>query len=144
VDFVNPSGLPLVKLDENDLSNYDVRQRREALKPLQPATAPMDDSSRLAAEILEAHQRAGGRTVVVVNTVKRARDLAQRLQRFTKSAEAKPEIMLIHSRFRQDARRREVDRLLAEPGEQGMIVVSRQWSKRAWMSVPPNLRRGHR
>jgi CRISPR-associated endonuclease/helicase Cas3 len=126
VDFVDSSGMPLVKLDENDLDNCDVCQRREARKPLQPTTARMDDSSGLAIDILKAHQRAGGRTLVVVNTVKRARELAQQLQRVIKSAEPKPEMVLIHSRFRPDDRRRQVARLLAEPGEHGTIVISTQ------------------
>jgi CRISPR-associated endonuclease/helicase Cas3 len=86
----------------------------------------MADSTGLATEILEAHQRAGGRTLVIVNTVKRARDLARQLQRVTKSVESKPELVLIHSRFRLEDRRRRVERLLAEPGEHGMIVISTQ------------------
>src|SRR5439155_5062722 len=126
VDFADPSALPLVKLDEDDLQNRDVRERREARKPIQPATARMDDSTGLAAEILSAHQHAGGRTLVVVNTVKRVRELARQLQRLTKSAESKPELVLIHSRFRPEDRRHQVNRLLAQPGEHGMIVISTQ------------------
>jgi CRISPR-associated endonuclease/helicase Cas3 len=126
VDFADPSALALVTLDEGDLQNRDVRERREARKPIQPATARMDDSPGLAAEILNAHLRAGGRTLVVVNTVKRARDLYHQLERTTKSAKSKPEFVLIHSRFRPEDRRRQVDRLVAEPGEQGMIVISTQ------------------
>ena len=110
VDFADRlPALPLVKLEEDDLQqNRDVRERREARKPVQSATARMDDSVGLAAEILTAHQRAGGRTLVVVNTVKRARELSHQLQRITKSAESKPELVLIHSRFRPNDRRRQV------------------------------------
>src|SRR5206468_17135 len=63
VDFADPSSLALVKLDEDDLQNRDVRERREARKPVQATTARMEDSTGLAAEILNAHQRAGGRTL---------------------------------------------------------------------------------
>jgi CRISPR-associated endonuclease/helicase Cas3 len=126
VDFVDPSVLPLVQLGDHDLQNCDVGKLREARKPIQPATARMDDSKGLATEILDEHQRAGGRTLVVVNTVKKARDLAQQLQRVMKSAESKPDLLLIHSRFRPDDRRRQVRHLLAEPGKHGMIVISTQ------------------
>ncbi|MEW5980201.1 MAG: CRISPR-associated helicase Cas3' [Acidobacteriota bacterium] len=126
VDAADPSTLPLGKLDEEDLQNRDVRERREARKLLQPTTSRMDDSSGLAAEILDAHQRAGGRTLVVVNTVKRARDLYHQLARKTKSIGSKPELVLIHSRFRREDRRRQVNRLMAEPGEHGMIDISTQ------------------
>jgi CRISPR-associated endonuclease/helicase Cas3 len=126
VDFVDPSKVPLVTLDERDFQTHEVRERREARKPVKPANASMDDSSELATELFKAHQNAGEHTLVVVNTVKRARDLAQQLQRVIKSAEPKPEIVLIHSRFRPDDRSRCVGRLLAEPGEHGMIVVSTQ------------------
>ncbi len=126
VDFADPEGLSLVQIIDPDLKNDQVCQRREARKPVQPATARMDNSNGLATEIFKAHQRAGGRTLVIVNTVKRARDLVQQLQHAAKSAEPRPELVLIHSRFRPDERRQQVNRLLAEPGKDGMIVVSTQ------------------
>lgn len=126
VDFADPEALPLVQLNDHDLRKEEVRQRRGARKPVQPATAHMDNSNGLATEIFKAHERAGGRTLAIMNTVARARDLVQQLQGVAKFAESKPELVLIHSRFRPDDRRRQVDRLLAEPGKGGTIVVSTQ------------------
>ncbi len=126
VNLPDPSAFPLVNLDEDDFQSREVRERREARKPLQPATSRMDDSTGLAREVLKAHQRAGGRSLVIVNTVKRGRELAHQLRRLTRSAESKPELVLLHSRFRAEDRRRQVNRLLAKPGEHGTIVISTQ------------------
>jgi CRISPR-associated endonuclease/helicase Cas3 len=125
VDF-NPAVLSQSALEDDDLQTGEVRQRREARKPIQAATARMDDPTALAKQIAKAHVAAGGRTLAVVNTVKRARELFQQLRRDAKSTESKPDFVLIHSRFRPEDRRRQVERLLAEPGKHGMIVVSTQ------------------
>lgn len=132
VDF-DPSGLSIVDL-KDDLSDEptddpsdekvraEVRRRWEARKPLQQART--DDPEGLAGEIVNAHRRTGGRTLIVVNTVAGACELHQQLQRATQGAAQ--ETVLIHSRFRPNDRRRQLDRLLADPGEHGMIVVSTQ------------------
>jgi CRISPR-associated endonuclease/helicase Cas3 len=127
VDFSEPDALSLAKLDDFDLSQDKVRAVWDRVrKPLHRSTASMDSPNALAAEILESNRRNGGRTLIIVNTVKRARDLAQQLQQLIKATRSNTELLLIHSRFRPNDRRRHVDRLLAEPGEKGMIAVSTQ------------------
>jgi len=122
----DPAALPLVSLERDDRDADEVRTRWNARKPLQAATARMDDTKALAKRVAEVHAKAGGRTLVVVNTVKRARELFQQLRRDTKSTKSKSDLVLIHSRFRPEDRHQHVDRLLAEPGEHGRIVVSTQ------------------
>ena len=125
VDF-NPSPLRLEQLQADDLANKDVQQRREARKPLQTAGHRMDDPKRLADEIVTAHGKAGGRTLVVVNTVARACELFHHIEKRVKPGEKKPDLVLIHSRFRPQERAERIKLLLAEPGEHGRIVVSTQ------------------
>ncbi len=125
VDF-DPSSLRLEQLKADDLARDDVRQRREAQKPLQPAGHRMDDPKGLAEAIVRAHGKAGGRTLVVVNTVARARELFHHIEKRVKPGEKKPDLVLIHSRFRPQERAERIKLLLAEPGEHGRIVVSTQ------------------
>ncbi|HUJ08796.1 MAG TPA: CRISPR-associated helicase Cas3' [Verrucomicrobiae bacterium] len=125
VDF-DPSSLQLEQLSSDDLANQDVQQRCKAAKPLQAAARRMDDPKGLADEIAKAHGKAGGRTLAVVNTVARARDLFRQVEKRVKSEEKKPALVLIHSRFRPQERAERVRQLLAEPGAHGMIVVSTQ------------------
>lgn len=125
VDF-DPSSLQLEQLETDDFTNKDVERRHKARKPLHAATRRMDDPRGVADEIVEAHGKAGGRTLVVVNTVARARDLFCHIEKRVKSDERLPGLVLIHSRFRSRERAEQIKRLLAEPGEHGMIVVSTQ------------------
>lgn len=85
----------------------------------------MGDVKALAKEVLEAH-KSGTRTIVIVNTVERARTMLDALHKELTKASAKPELVLLHSRFRPEDRKRQVDRVLAQPGESGTIVVSTQ------------------
>jgi CRISPR-associated endonuclease/helicase Cas3 len=125
VDF-NPSALPQFTLEDDDLQTDEVDKRRKARKPLTCAEGRMDDPKALARHIVEVHAEAGDCTLVVVNTVQRARELFQQIRRAANSKGLKSDFVLIHSRFRPKDRRRQVERLLAEPGEHGMIVVSTQ------------------
>lgn len=74
----------------------------------------------LAAAITELH-RPGRRTLVVLNTVDRARQVWEVLARL-----GDIRAVLVHSRFRPRDRARQVDDALAPPGELGTIVVSTQ------------------
>ncbi len=74
----------------------------------------------LAAAIAALH-RPGRRTLAVLNTVERARQVWDALTRRS----AVPTV-LVHSRFRPGDRARQVDAALAPPGEPGTIVVSTQ------------------
>lgn len=65
--------------------------------------------------------RPGRRTLVVLNTVDRARQVWEDLAR-----RGDIPTVLVHSRFRPRDRKRQVDAVLAPPGELGTIVVSTQ------------------
>ena len=135
VDF-NPSflGEPL-ELTEDDLAWPGLKDRHTASKPLAQAEARMGDVRTLAGEIVARH-RTGTLTLVVLNTVRRATELFDALQKAqvgpkrTKSAwqplPGNPELVLVHSRFRPPERAGIVQRLLAPLGPQGRIVVSTQ------------------
>ncbi|MGH9396290.1 MAG: helicase-related protein, partial [Terriglobia bacterium] len=125
VDF-DPAPLTLVELEDDDLATEEVRKIREARKPLHTTGAHMGDAEQLAEEIVATHKKTGGRTLVVVNTVTRARVLHAAVQRELKAAGLPIEPVLIHSRFRPPDRKEHVERLLEEPGEQGMLVISTQ------------------
>ena len=122
----DPTRLTLLKLEEEDLATQRVRQVREARKPLHATDAHLDDVGALAKEIVAAHKKTLGRTLVVVNTVRRARELHTALQRDLKETGISLDPILIHSRFRPRERAEQVNRLLLEPGEHGMVVVSTQ------------------
>lgn len=71
--------------------------------------------------VLDSHV-PGTRTLVVVNTVKRAVAIHSELSRQKPDAQ----LVLVHSRFRPRERQAVVERLLEEPGKQGTIAVSTQ------------------
>ncbi len=124
VDF-DPGRLRAMELQHQDLLLQEVRRRMEAQKPIAKAHHPLTEPGGLAGEILDAH-RPGARTLVVVNTVRRARELYSAIQKSLKKAADRPDLVLIHSRFRPPDRQRVVERLLAEPGPRGTIVISTQ------------------
>jgi CRISPR-associated endonuclease/helicase Cas3 len=119
------------------LQTVDYRDRASAIKVVELSAAdrtgelgavcnakkPMDRLDKLDAKGVLALHRAGSFTLVVVNTVGRARELYESLRstgsegapRRTKTVEAKSgaEMLLIHSRFRPPDRKRIVARLVA-------------------------------
>ncbi len=130
VDFKDHvDNLAKLELNDDDHKHEDVIDRWTAKKPLAKTTAVMGDVSSLANEVLEAH-KPGTRTIVIVNTVKRACELSKALNAAGKGKSSHPEpaIILLHSRFRPEDRKQRVERALAaiEPGGPGTIVVSTQ------------------
>lgn len=110
-------GEPL-SLSAQDKTGSDVFR---AHKPLKKAGSAIGDSKALAQEIVRGHQ-SGSRTLVVVNTVPRARGLYQDIAKRRPAAG----LVLIHSRFRPKERREKIRQLLEEPSAEGAIVVSTQ------------------
>lgn len=116
-------------LDETEKSQPEVRQRRSAVKHLQPADTVLDADNaksgakayldRLADEVAEKHL-AGTTTLVVLNTVERAQGLYKALDKYTDA----PKI-LVHARFRA-AERRVLNRKLMEDTPQERIIVATQ------------------
>jgi len=151
VDFKDRVGdLLRLDLDDEDRKNDDVKRRWNATKPLKKATATMGDAAALAQEILQAH-KPSTRTIVVVNTVKRACELHDALSNASsqmpastrrgsrkkglpptaesdRAGASKPRIALLHSRFRPPDRAGRIADALADigSGDPGTIIVSTQ------------------
>lgn len=137
VDF-DPAALGILQLEADDLSNKEISQRHEAKKPLRRAGAAMGEFDKLAPQVVEEHSKFKGRTLVVINTVKRARDLFDAILKHVQRGAGKgtnkrpieicerPKLVLLHSRFRPEDRATKVKEFLAEPGPSGMICVSTQ------------------
>lgn len=144
-------GKATLSLSKSDHANMHVRDRWSAKKPLSMAGSEIDKPAALAAEVLKAH-RPGTRTIVVVNTVKRACELfdavssaasgaapnakgGRRKKGVAASAAAAPEapapgpnLVLLHSRFRPPDRAKRVAEALAtiDPNDLGTIIISTQ------------------
>lgn len=114
----------LVELEDEDRTGR-LKEVIDAAKPLTPAKNTFDDGAALAGEILNAH-RQGSRTLVVVNTIRKAIDLYGHLNKVKQKLDASLPVLLLHSRFRPPDREEKIDALLAKPGERGAIIVSTQ------------------
>jgi CRISPR-associated endonuclease/helicase Cas3 len=134
--------MPELELSDGDRRLPIVQKRLGAPKTVFRADATIGDDVALCNLVLREH-RTGTRTIVVVNTVKRARDLHALLVAGGPTTKGKakgrkkacdespplierPRIVLIHSRFRPDERRARVEEALADPIGPGTIVVSTQ------------------
>jgi CRISPR-associated endonuclease/helicase Cas3 len=122
VDFAERvAGLKERRLSQADLENPTLRKRLEAPKPLLKAHVPFDKTEKVAALILDAHQK-GTRTLAVFNTVKRAAEIFD----FIREKKLETPVVLLHSRFRPGDRETALQRFLADPGDKGMICISTQ------------------
>ncbi|MGH7719594.1 MAG: type I-G CRISPR-associated helicase/endonuclease Cas3g [Gemmatimonadaceae bacterium] len=117
-------GRPL-ELGDDDLAIKEVSERYGATKLLGKAAATSEETASLATEILDAH-RPGTRTLVVVNTVERARRLHKELHKARATRKASATLVLLHSRFRPADRQTRLGQLLEDPLEAGTIIVSTQ------------------
>lgn len=80
----------------------------DAKKPVSLYEAPVEAWAKHVVSKHESHtadSQTGRQTLVVVNTVKRAKELLTEVEKVLKSREHKPELKLIHSRFRPFERR---------------------------------------
>lgn len=110
-----------INLSTEDKVLPSVIKRFAAKKHLEKASHKAGDSNKISKLIADAHKE-GTRTLVVVNSVKRAQDLYLSLAGMNLVAS----LTLIHSRFRPPDRRCRLDNLLAEPGPHGMIAITTQ------------------
>ncbi|WP_348528750.1 CRISPR-associated helicase Cas3', partial [Methanothrix sp.] len=122
VDFERSAkNLSVFSLSSEDIDSERIESRRSAKKILNPASSATGDPKELAVEILQKHH-PGTRTLVVLNTVRRAADLYAELKKMNPSAH----LIIVHSHFRPPDRKKIVEDLLRTPGESGTIVVSTQ------------------
>jgi CRISPR-associated endonuclease/helicase Cas3 len=116
VDFRNQPRL--ICLDEDDRANPTVAKRIHAAKALAPAPGECNTPAGCAEFALARHRR-GTRTLVIANTVQRAREIFAYVRKSSATA------ILLHSRFRPRDRKWAADaleRILPE----GQIVVATQ------------------
>lgn len=111
-------------LGAKDLAEKMIDSRIKASKVLRQSDSKIDDLNGLADEILKRHHsdQSGTRTLVVLNTVRRAVELHSAIKK--KGTQAK--LILIHSRFRPQDRMNVVEAMLSKPGNEGMIIISTQ------------------
>jgi CRISPR-associated endonuclease/helicase Cas3 len=126
VDF-DPFALaaPVELEDESDLKSTAVIQLREARKTVEFCKQSTAEPVKLAAEILDEIKERAGLTLVVVNTVRKAKDLHVAM---TKQLARSPEIaapILLHSQFRSADRANKLSALLASENKR-VIAISTQ------------------
>jgi CRISPR-associated endonuclease/helicase Cas3 len=104
------------------------RKRFEASKPIAKADFTINDDGKAVAAFVKDNHAAATLTLVVVNTVKRAQAIYAQLDKIKsrKQSGLAADLVLLHSRFRQADRNRELSHLLAKPGEHGTIAVCTQ------------------
>lgn len=115
-------GKPLT-LTHKDFESDTLKKRWEADKHLRQANAKAGEIEKLADEVVDSHQK-DSMSLVIVNTVKRARELHNAIQERNSTAE----ILLIHSRFRPFDRNETINRLLdlKKTKSADAIVISTQ------------------
>jgi CRISPR-associated endonuclease/helicase Cas3 len=111
-------GVRVIQLDERDHANEIVAQRFRAVKRLRKAPDECSTPEGCAAFAIRQHQPRE-RTLVMTNTVSRAREVYSRIRSQFQST------VLLHSRFRPADRRQRTLELDSIPDE-GQIVVSTQ------------------
>lgn len=124
LDTVNFAGIAdsvkVIELNENDRRQEIVKQRVSAAKRF--SRAP--DSCRLpsgVAEFVVSRHRPGSLSIMVANTVARAREIWAALRDDTAA-----DLVLLHSRFRAAERASHVAKLRAALPPEGRIIVATQ------------------
>lgn len=118
--------LPIHPFTEADKEQADMAARLHAKKPLSKLPFALDGVSKtdlgkyikqLSEEVLNLH-KPGQFTLVIVNTVDRAKELFKQLN---KSKSAPKKLLLLHSRFRKAERQAILDEALSEGTERLLI-----------------------
>lgn len=119
VDFrARRAEIRIIELADTDRERSVVQKRYYAKKQIARALEQCRAPAGCANFALEQH-RAGERTLIIANTVNRAREIYSEIKKQASGA------VLLHSRFRPADRRRQLQKLEAIPPE-GQIVVSTQ------------------
>jgi CRISPR-associated endonuclease/helicase Cas3 len=131
VDFTDHAkNLPRLSLNADDTEHSEIAKRINGLKLLHKAEtiwtrdAEGEYAKQLVEEVLRHHQK-DTLTIVMINRVGRAQDVFAALREKSKSASDRPDLCLIHSRFRRAERERLQQRLKEQP-DHGRIVVATQ------------------
>lgn len=109
-------------LAHEDKMQEELQPRFNAVRPLHKAGFTASRDGKDEADLLMEHHKEGTRSLMIVNTVKRAQMVYSALKKKKPAAD----IVLLHSRFRPHDREKALEKLLAVPGEKGIIAVSTQ------------------
>ena len=133
VDHETPQPEETVRVEPSTESDSRLARLVRAPKELCRAeTVPQSSSSgdlkdyveALADSILEAH-RPGHMTIAIVNRVARAQDLYTAItKKLGKRGLSTPTLALVHSRFRPDDRKREIEKVLSAANKNVIVVAT--------------------
>jgi len=133
VDHRTPA--EIVRVDPTAEDDARLRDLARAPKHLNRADIAPESTSvpherdylaRLARSVVDAH-RTGFMTLVIVNQVKRAQGLYERVDSLVATREERaPELALLHSRFRPSDREREMAKIRDAGGQSDIIVIATQ------------------
>ncbi|MCX6864802.1 MAG: CRISPR-associated helicase Cas3' [Verrucomicrobia bacterium] len=125
VDF-KPSSLgTTIELEDTDKKSDRVIRLREARKVLKRSKHTSAEVKKLCAEILLEIRNQSGLTLVVVNTVKKARELHAEITKQQLSTPTSVAPILLHSQFRSSDRAKQLSQLIASEN-QNRIAISTQ------------------
>ena len=116
--------VPVFRIASDELTK-PLARRLQARKSIARAPLECRTPEGLARFVGREH-RPGTQTLVVVNRVERAIDVYRALDESFKDAERRPELLLLHSRFRPGEREPREVSLDAPPGTNGRIIASTQ------------------
>ena len=135
VDHAAPAATKVIRVDPVAEDDAKLCELTWAPKHLRPAgTAPESSGAqderaylgRLANSVVDAH-RAGHMTLVIVNQVKRAQGLHDRVSKILAARrDSAPALALVHSRFRPADRKREMDKIVDTGAQSDIIVIATQ------------------
>ena len=126
VDFKVSSLAPTIILEKNsDLKNEAVIRLKESRKTLQFCENSSTNIPKLASEIVTKTSDRQGLTLVVVNTVKKARELHAKLTKQLAGSTKQEAPLLLHSQFRPDDRDKILTCLLSAE-KKSIIAISTQ------------------
>ncbi|MEE9911028.1 MAG: CRISPR-associated helicase Cas3' [Deltaproteobacteria bacterium] len=113
---------------EEDRKTDIFKRRFEAKKHISKAKHEVNEDGKDTARLAAESHMPGTLTLVIVNTVKRAQAIYKLLDKMRDANKDgfKADLVLLHTRFRQPDRARQLAGLLATPGEQGTISVCTQ------------------
>ncbi len=122
-----------VSLEADDVQHESVTRLLNASKPCEKASVDLSPDNKkayapaLARLVVDKHV-AGTLTLVVLNRVARAQELYQQVRKLVDKSETKPELALIHSRYRPIDRQKTQDAALDEATipECGRIIIATQ------------------
>ncbi len=120
----------ILTLSEHDKENTKINKIINSYKRVTASKNNTSKSYELAIEIVENH-KTDSRTIVIVNTVERAKTLFQDVQkvlsRSNKEEHTKiPEILLLHSQFRPIDKEKIIQRLVNDSESKDSIIITTQ------------------